>query len=161
MQSDKPVLMEGSTERAVQDGYVYATNWQEEPKILFRFDRKGASKVADLIGWGVAKITPDPTGRYLYYVPPQHGGGEKLGTPIIQYEIKTGKTKVLAFLSEVFREKFGRDLGGTLCHDIDASGSQLFIGWQYVQPYPPPERGAPAAWPITALTVVHIPESER
>jgi len=55
----------------------------------------------------IASIEADPTGRYLYYVPGAHGGASKDGTPVVQYDVTTGKKKVLAFLHDLFWDKYG------------------------------------------------------
>lgn len=101
----------------------------------------------------VASIDVDPTGRYLYYVPGAHGGGPKDGSPVIQFEIATGRKKVIAFLHPYFREKYGLELKGTYSTAISDDGSQLFVTWNV-------SRGT-RAWDCCGLSVIHIPKSER
>jgi hypothetical protein len=101
----------------------------------------------------ITSIDVDPTGRYLYYIPGAHGGSEKDGSPVIQFDTKTRQKKVLAFLHPLTSEKFGCTLKGTFSSAVDPSGDKLFITWNN-------SRGS-KAWDSCELTVLHIPESER
>jgi len=102
----------------------------------------------------VASIDIDrATKRYLYYVPGAHGGGYKDGSPLVQFDIKTGKRKVIAFLHPFYSEKYGFIPKGTYSTDVSAEGDKVFITWNV-------SRGT-RAWDCCALAVVHIPESER
>lgn len=104
----------------------------------------------------VTSIDLDPkTERYLYYVPGAHGGSRNDGTPVVQYDLKTGKRKVLAFLHDYLLEKYGYSAVGTYSTALNADGSLLFITWNGTR--------IPGArnWDTAALTVIHIPASER
>lgn len=101
----------------------------------------------------ITSIDADPSGRYLYYVPGAHGGADKDGTPIIQFDVKTRQRKVIAFLHPYFQEKSGAALVGTFSTAVDPSGDKLYVTWNA-------NRGG-RAWDCCALTVIHIPESER
>ena len=103
----------------------------------------------------IASIEADPTGRYLYYVPGAHGGAAGDGTPIVQYDVQTGKKKVLAFLHELFWEKYGYALDGSFGSALDEKGERLFISWDGWR------KGQPRGWESCSLTVLHIPASER
>jgi hypothetical protein len=102
----------------------------------------------------VASIKADPTGRYLYYVPGAHGAADADGSPVVQYDVRTGRRKVLAFLHPCYKEKYGCALKGTYSLAVDPKGDRLYITWNA-------NRAAPKAWDTVALTVVRIPESER
>jgi hypothetical protein len=139
-------------------GIVYGTTHYEAG--LWAFDTK--TEKLTQIGEGavgtqgyVASIHADPTGRYLYYVPGAHGGATKDGTPIVQFDLKTGQRKVLCFLHQFFKDKYGYYLDGCFCSVLDPNGEKLYVswdGWREGQP-----RGSESA----ALTVIHIPASER
>jgi hypothetical protein len=101
----------------------------------------------------VASLDADPTGRYLYYVPGAHGGSERDGTPVVQYDTATDRRKVLAFLHPFYREKYGLTLKGTYSLAVDPGGDKLYITWNT-------SRGT-KAWDCCTLTVIHVPESER
>jgi hypothetical protein len=101
----------------------------------------------------VASIDAGPNGRYLYYVPGAHGGGPRDGTPVVQFDVKTGRRKVLAFLHAHYKKKYGFDLKGTYSTALSSDGSQLFITFNL-------NRGS-RAWDTCGLVVLHIPVSER
>ncbi|MEX2214191.1 MAG: hypothetical protein WD768_08690 [Phycisphaeraceae bacterium] len=101
----------------------------------------------------ITSIDADPTGRYLYYVPGAHGGSEKDGSAVVQFDVKTKQRKVIAFLHPFFEEKYGCTLRGTFSTAIDPAGDKLYINWNV-------SRGS-KAWDSCALTVIHIPASER
>lgn len=103
----------------------------------------------------IASIEADPTGRYLYYVPGAHGGAAGDGTPIVQYDTRTGTKKVLAFLHDVFWDKHGYALDGSFGNALDEKGERFFISWDGWR------KGQPRGWESAAITVVHIPASER
>ncbi|MEX0716562.1 MAG: hypothetical protein WD066_08245 [Planctomycetaceae bacterium] len=101
----------------------------------------------------VASVSAEPQGRYLYYVPGAHGGSERDGSAIVQFDVKTGRKKVIAFLHPFYQEKYGCALKGTYGTAVSEEGDKLFITWNA-------NRGS-RAWDTCALTVIHIPESER
>jgi hypothetical protein len=101
----------------------------------------------------IASIDVDPTGRYLYYVPGAHGGGERDGTPVVQFDLQKKTRKVLAFLHPFYEEKYGCALKGTYATAVDPAGDKLYITFNV-------SRGT-KAWDCCGLCVMHIPESER
>jgi hypothetical protein len=101
----------------------------------------------------VASIDVDPTGKYLYYVPGAHGGSDRDGAPVVQFDVTTGRKKVIAFLEPFYTDKYGLTLKGTYSTAVDPAGDKLYITWNV-------SRGS-RAWETCGLTVVHIPESER
>ena len=101
----------------------------------------------------VASIDADPTGRYLYYVPGAHGGSERDGTAVVQFDVKTGRKKVIAFLEPFYTKRYGFTLKGTYATAIDPAGDKLYVTWNV-------SRGG-RAWDCCGMTVIHIPESER
>ena len=101
----------------------------------------------------ITSIDADPSGRFLYYIPGAHGGSERDGSPIVQFDVQTRKKKVIAFLHPFFAEKYGCTLKGTFSSAIDPAGDKLYITWNN-------SRGS-RAWDSCLLTVIHIPEQER
>ncbi|HXG12831.1 MAG TPA: hypothetical protein VNK04_23945 [Gemmataceae bacterium] len=101
----------------------------------------------------IATLDADPTGRYIYYMPGAHGGSETDGTPVVQFDVKTRQKKVIAFLHPFYQNKYGCTLKGTYSAAVDPKGDKLYITWNA-------SRGG-RAWDSCALTVIHIPESER
>jgi hypothetical protein len=101
----------------------------------------------------ITTIDADPSGRYLYYIPGAHGGSEKDGSAVVQFDTKTRKKKVIAFLHPYFKDKVGGTPVGTFSSAVDPAGDKLYITWNV-------NRGG-RVWDCCALTVIHIPESER
>ncbi len=101
----------------------------------------------------IASLDVDPTGRYLYYIPGAHGGGERDNTAVVQFDVKTKQRKVIAFLHPFYQEKYGVTLKGTYSCAVDPAGDKLYITWN--------ANRASKAWDTCALTVIHIPKSER
>ncbi len=101
----------------------------------------------------VASIDADPTGRFLYYVPGAHGGGYKDGSPLVQFEIATGKKKVIAFLHPFYQDAYGFTPKGTYSTAVSEDGDKVYVTWNV-------SRGT-RAWDCCGLTVIHVPESER
>jgi len=101
----------------------------------------------------ITSLDADPTGRYLYYIPGAHGGSDKDGAAVVQFDTKTKTRKVIAFLHPYFKDKCGATLVGTFSSAVDPAGDKLYITWNV-------SRGS-RAWDCCALTVIHIPESER
>lgn len=101
----------------------------------------------------VASIDADPSGRYLYYIPGAHGGSHRDGTAVVQFDVKTGRKKVIAFLDPFYTNKYGFTLKGTYGAAVDSKGDKLYVTWNV-------SRGS-RAWDCCGMTVIHIPESER
>jgi hypothetical protein len=101
----------------------------------------------------VASLDADPTGRYLYYVPGAHGGGDRDGTAVVQYDVKTRQKKVIAFLHPFYQTKYGCTPVGTYSTAVDPAGDTLYVTWNV-------NRGG-RAWDCCALTAIHIPAAER
>src|SRR5207244_10198971 len=96
---DVKLGLRAATQETAQ-GMVYTA----ERDGIWAFDTKtekaeklgpSAVGVADYI----TSIKVDPkTGRYLYYVPGGHGGADRDGAPLVQFDVKTRTRKVIAFL---------------------------------------------------------------
>lgn len=100
----------------------------------------------------------DPvTERYLYYVPGAHGGIIKEDVPIIQYDLKTNKHKILAFVGRYYRDNYGYEPDGTFSTALNDEGSILYITWNGNRAERVPGKG----WDTTAMMAIYIPLSER
>ena len=116
-----------------RDGYVYTVSTRGDGSI-WRFHTK-TEKIEKLGEAAVATQTyitsldVDSTGRYLYYIPGAHGGGERDGTPVVQFDVKTARKKVIAFLHPFFSEKYGYTPQGTFGTAISSEGDKLFVTW--------------------------------
>ena len=153
--SDAPEVRSATEE--TRDGFVYGTTgrsaelWALDVKTE-RFTSLGQGAVAGKEY--TAAIDADPSGRYLYYVPGAEGGGAADGTPIVQFDVRTRKRKVIAFLHPFYLEKYGYTLDGTFSLELDPAGEKLYVVWNGMR------RGSDER-ESTALTVIHIPASER
>ncbi len=96
-----------------------------------------------------------PGGRYLYAIPGSHGTAWQFGAPVVQYDLKTGRRKVLAFLGPYYRERYGYYVGGSYCVELSPDGRRLFFGMNGND-----EEGG-QAFGLPASMLLHIPESER
>ena len=148
--------------RETPDGYVYTVSTRPEAAI-YRFNTR-TEKVDKLDGAAVGKmnyittIDADPTGRYLYYVPGAHGGTHLDGGAVVQYDVKKRKKKVVAYLYPFLKKKYGYTPIGTFSTAVSARGDKLYITWHGSLAA---EIGRKLSWDACALTVVHIPASER
>ena len=143
-----------------KDGIVYAvsTGQGKREPTLYSFDIK-TEKVTELgsplvgsVGY-ITALKIDPTGRFLYYIPGAHGGADKDGSAVVQYDTKTKSKKVIAFLSPYYKEKYGVDPVGTYSYALSPDGADLYVTWNV-------NRGG-RAWDACALSVIHIPAAER
>ena len=146
--------------RETKDGIVYtvASGQKNAEPTLFAFHPR--SEKIEALGTAtvgtqsyITSLDVDPSGRYLYYVPGAHGGSHRDGTPIVQFDTRLRKKKVLAFLEPYFSEKLGCSLRGTYSVALAPAGDKLFITWNA-------SRGS-RHWDCCALTVLHIPATER
>ncbi|MFC1693694.1 hypothetical protein ACFL1R_09335 [Candidatus Latescibacterota bacterium] len=118
----------------------------------------------ELIGvnWGesgkyIANMCLSPKGQYIYYVADSATHAAPYGTPVIQYNTKTNRKKVIAFLNDFYLEKYGYSPGGTYGVELDEKGETLFF---YTNgQFTAKERGTGYGRP--AIFHLHIPESER
>ncbi len=101
----------------------------------------------------ITTLDADPTGRYIYYVPGAHGGSEQDNSAVVQYDTKIRQRKIIAFLHPFYQTQYGCTLKGTYSVALDPKGETIFITWNA-------NRNS-KAWDTCALTVLHIPESER
>jgi hypothetical protein len=87
-------------------------------------------------------------------VPGAHGGSEHDNAAVVQYDTQRRTRKVIAFLHPFYRDEAGCMLKGTYSTAVDPAGDKLYITWNA-------SRGPGKAWDTCALTVIHIPPSER
>lgn len=141
-------------------GIVYTVSKARkgDSAMLYAFDTK--TEKAEELGEAavgsmnyITSLDADPTGRYLYYIPGAHGGAERDGTPVVQFDVKTKQRKVIAFLHPFYREKYGCTPVGTFSSAIDEKGETLYVTWNVNR--------SGKAWDCVALTAIHIPASER
>ena len=111
----------------------------------------------DAEGVYTTSVAMDSKFRYIYYVPGSHGRTMNLGTPVVQYDIKTDQKKVIAFLGPLYHEKYGYACTGTFGIELSEDDSLLVIqmnGGFGENPHK-------SMFEQTAIFTVHIPEAER
>lgn len=138
--------------------YTVSKGGKGNPSTLFAFDVK--TEKAESLGDAavgsqnyIASIDADPSGRFLYYIPAAHGGAEQDGTPVVQFDVKSRKKKVIAFLHPFYNRKYGLTPVGTFSTAVDETGGTLYVTWNV-------NRGG-RAWDCTGMMAIRIPESER
>ena len=158
--SNEEIGLRAATQETPQ-GFVYTVS--KDNTMLYRFDTEneevkqlGSAAIGSQTY--VTSIDADPTGRYLYYVPGAHGGSEKDGAAVVQFDVETEKKKVIAFLHPFLEKRYGYIPIGTFSTAIDQAGDKLYITWN--GNLGGAKRGR-LTWDACALTVIHIPESER
>lgn len=147
------------TERRSPEGFFWCLDYQGT---LFKFfpDEERTELVGvnwDQGGVYTTSLAMSPKNRYLYYILSAQSTGQKWGTPVIQYDTKTGQKKALAFLAPFYHNTYGYLPGGTFGIELSGDGSLLVIHMN----------GVFGPWKDTsaygqcAIFAVHIPESER
>lgn len=145
------------------DGFVYTVATRGDAT-LFRFNAK-TEEIEELGNAAVAGETyittldAGPDGRYLYYIPGAHGGSQRDGSPVVQFDVTTRRKKVIAFLSPFYRETYGYTPLGTFGSAVSDDGSKLYVTWNGNRGGP--DRRGRLRFDTCALTVIHIPASER
>jgi enediyne biosynthesis protein E4 len=153
-----------SATRQSKDGWIYGTTHGTGQ--LFRYqpvqDKLEMLGSAWLTGSYVTVTELSPDERFLYYLPGAHGGAFREGTPVIQYEIATGKRKVLAFLAEAFEKEHDYVPAGTYGMKVSADGSTLYVNFNGHAGDRTRPRGMRAnGFGLCGFAAIHIPASER
>jgi hypothetical protein len=162
---EKPVAIEGeigirAATQETPQGIIYTVSQPEKEGGATLYAFNPSSRTIERLGPAgvgsqhyIASIDADPSGRFLYYVPGAHGSSDRDNSAIVQFDTKTSSRKVIAFVHPFYEQKYGCSLKGTYSTAVDPAGDKLYITWNA-------NRGS-RAWDTCALTVVHIPESER
>lgn len=140
------------------EGIVYGTTGQSAAIWAFNVKTGQVIQLGDGAVSNSTYITTidiDPAGRYLYYIPGAHGGAAHDGTPVVQFDVKTGTRKVIAFLAPFYANKYGYTPDGTFGSALSPGGDKLYITWNGKR-IPQVRK-----WDTCAMMVIHIPASER
>jgi len=147
-----------SEETAAGIIYMVTSGQKDKDAVLYAFNT--STERAELLGPAavgsqqyITTLDADPTGRFLYYVPGAHGGANKDGSPVVQYDTQKKQRKVIAFLHPYYQARYGCALKGTYGVALDPAGDKLYVTWNA-------SRGS-RNWETCALTVIHIPPGER
>ncbi len=114
------------------------------------------------VNWGrsgkyTTNIAASPKGRYLYYLPGADRRAWEYGTPVVQYDTRSGRKKVIAFLYDYYLDRYGYAAYGTYGLELDPTGASLFffMDGRFTQ------RGTNKGARRPSMFMVHIPASER
>jgi hypothetical protein len=118
------VLLRGHTEKPARDGFFY---WATQAGQLFKFKpqegKEPIVQAAVVTSWGEGRDTLQmalsPKGRYVYY----YSKGDS--TPVVQYDVTTGRRKALCWLQDYYFEKYGYYMGEIYGLNISTDGSFL------------------------------------
>ncbi len=145
------------TDRRAMDGWFY---WSTMSGNIFRFEPEGPEgPVIEPVclnwdkGCDVLQFALDKSGRYIYYFPVSYD--KEVSPPLVQFDVKTGKKKVLCWLEEYYFEKYGYWVGGTYGIELTEDDSTLIICMNGSFQGRDKHFGKPS------LFVVGIPEEER
>ena len=130
--------------------FVWAFNTRTE-----RAEQIGVGAVASQTY--VTSIDVDPLGRYLYYVPGAHGGADRDGSAVVQFDVVTRRKKVIAFLRTHYEKTYGFIPTGTFGTAVSPDGGKVYVTWHGTRRL----RAAKRRFDTCALTVVHVPAAER
>lgn len=147
-----------------RDGMIYGT--AQTAGQLFRY-RHGKDELtmlgpAWLRGDYVTVCILSPDERFLYYLPGAHGQAYRSGTPVIQYEIASGRRKVLAFLAAAFEQTQGYVPAGTYGAKLSADGHTLYVNFNgHPVDKLRPKHLRPNGFGLCSFAAIHIPAAER
>jgi hypothetical protein len=148
---------------ATKDGAIFGVTHQTNQ--LFRYQpAKDDLKVLGpnwLTGMYTAVCVLSPCEKYVYYLPGAHGQAFRHGTPVVQYEIATGRRKVLAFLAEPLAAEYGYVPGGTYGAKLSADGGTLYVNFNGHAATGRPAHLRADGFGLCAFASVHIPQSDR
>jgi hypothetical protein len=143
------------------DGTIYGVT---NTGTLFAFDpaKEAVTVMGENYPGGgayTAVMALSPDGRFLYYAPGAHGSGAGLGTPVVQYDVKGRRAKVIAYLNPLLREKLKYNIGGTYNLKLSADGGTLFATFNGAML----EAGAKKeqTFGLPCVVMVSIPKEER
>ncbi len=155
--------MRAST-RESQNGIVYGITHQTHQLFRYRSDKDQLKLLGTnwLLGQYTTVCELSPDERFLYYMPGSHGKAYVDGTPVVQYEIKTGCRKVIAFLAPVFEKSHQYVPAGSYGVKISADGGTLYVNFNgHAADAIRPKKMRPNGFGLTSFAVIHIPKSER
>jgi len=128
---------------------------------LFSFDPDSEEIVDRGLNWqGEGRYTCtmelSPDGRYIYYQVMSYYEG----SPVIQYDTRTGNKKALAFTVPFYNEKYGYLPTGAYSFKCDDKGEKLFMLWNGAFAEYGSDLGVDR-FGLPSVMMMHIPESER
>ncbi|MBN1290413.1 MAG: hypothetical protein JXB48_01115 [Candidatus Latescibacteria bacterium] len=152
-QNNKVAAMRGYTDHKAADGYFYGGTYNGA---MFKFKSEGENgpEIVPLgVTWGegqdVLQMPVSPGGRYVYYQP------RTFTSPLVQYDVRTGKKKALCWLQDYYFEKYGYYYMSIYGLEISKDGSFIVMCVNGTF------QGKGKTYGHPSLIVVEIPETER
>lgn len=129
--------------------------------VIFKFFPDEESVETIDINWEqgcyCASMALSPGERYLYYTVDVHGSSFKHGTPVVQYDLRKKRKKVLAFLHPYYMDEHDYRLGGSFDVNLNDDGSKLFLTWN--GKFGP--KNETESFGVPTFMLIEIPASER
>ena len=160
--ADSPGMRSSTPE--TRAGAIFGTTQQSGQLFRYRPARDELEMLgpAWLRGDYVTVCVLSPDERFVYYLPGAHGQATRSGTPVIQYEIASGRRKVMAFLARAFDEAQDYVPAGTYGVKISADGETLYVNFNgHAGDRPRPQAMRPNGFGLTGFAALHIPGAER
>jgi len=150
--------MRAQTRHRGPDGLFYGVTSSGE---LFTFDPEREVVESRGVDWPgdrryCCSLERSPGGRYVYY----QVNAYNQGSPIVQYDTKTGVRKVLAFTMPYYYETYGYIPTFSYSVKLNDGGDKLFLMWNGAFREFEEDLGV-TMWGHCSVMVVNIPESER
>ena len=154
--------MRAQTRKVGTDGLFWCVTTGGQ---MFTFDPAKEEIIDKGVNWpGEQRYTcsmdRSPKGRYVYYLPGAHGHGYSDGSPVIQYDTRTGTKKVISFMFPYYFDKYGYTPGGTFSIKLDDRGERLFVLWNGAFVEYDPKKNSDTFGQCSVM-VINIPASER
>ena len=154
--SGKNSVVRGYSERRTKEGFLWVNSTNGT---LYKFWPETCKTETVGLLWAdktyVPRISLSPDDRYLYYI----ANGKRTQyyyKPVVQYDTRTNRRKVIAFLADYYYDTYGLALRSVHGSTLSGDGSDFVIVFNGA--FLPRDK----EWEDTpALMVVHIPESER
>jgi hypothetical protein len=158
MQSTLNAPLMSWTERKSKDGIFWVFDIRGN---FYRFhpDKDKVEVIGKnwLHGEDIENMRLSPGGRFVYYIASSDEDKPQEGFPLIQYDTRTERKKVLAFLFDYYFEKYGYAIQGTYGIAVSKDGSSIVAhaNGAFV-----PTR-LQASYGRPSVIEIHIPASER
>jgi hypothetical protein len=108
----------------------------------------------------VVELSPDEL--FLYYLPGAHGQAFRHGTPVVQYEIASGRRKVICFLAAACERECDYVPGGTYGVKLSGDGSTLYVNFNgHAADRVRPASMKADGFGLCAFAAISIPATER
>jgi hypothetical protein len=149
--------LRAATDRKSSDGWFCCLTFDGT---LFRFHpaTEAIEPLPHGPGLHTTALALSPDEHFLYWV----GGGAqgtawKAGCPVVQYDLRTRKPKVIAFLGPHYERDYGYLLGGAYGVAIDSSGRKLILEMNGSVVAKDPRR---TGFGVPSLAIIELPEKE-